>query len=104
MNSNPRSVTWDQAAAFRLARHHLAERAPARALFSVAGDMTGAQAQLVSAAQLSLWSRVRDLEIAHIEKALHARTLVKASCMRRTLFLVPARELAVFVRGSARRA
>ena len=66
--------------------------------------MAGAQAQLLSAAQISLWSRVRDLQIAHIEEALSKRILVKASCMRRTLFLVPSRDLAIFVRGSARRA
>jgi len=66
--------------------------------------MGGAQAQLLSAAQISLWSRVRNLEIAHVEEALSKRSLVKASCMRRTLFLVPAKHLAVFVRGTARRA
>jgi hypothetical protein len=66
--------------------------------------MIGAQAQLLSAAQTSLWSRVRDLQVAHIEAALRKRTLVKAACMRRTLFLVPAKDLAIFVRGSARRA
>ena len=98
------SVTWNQVAAFRLARHHLSERAPTKALISVAGDMTGAQAQLLSAAQISLWSRVRDLRIAHVEEALNERVLVKASCMRRTLFLAPAKDLAIFVRGSARRA
>jgi hypothetical protein len=97
-------VTGSQVAAFRLARHHLLERAPLQTLLSVAGDMSGAQAQLLSAAQLSLWSRVRDLHIADIEKAMSRRTLVKASCMRQTLFLVPSKELAVFVRGSARRA
>ena len=100
----PLSVTWDQAAAFRLARHHLLERAPARSLVTVAGDMTGAQAQLLSAAQISFWARVRDLEIAHVREALDKRRLVKASCMQRTLFLVPSRDLAVFVRGTARRA
>jgi hypothetical protein len=71
---------------------------------SVAGDMAGAQAQLLSAAQLSLWSRVRDLQVAHVEEALNERRLVKAACMRRTLFLVPSEHLAIFVRGSARRA
>ena len=80
------------------------ERAPKKALLSVAGDMTGAQAQLPSAAQLSLWARVRDLQVADLEKALDQRTLVKAACMRRTLFLVPSKELAIFVRGTARRA
>lgn len=100
----PLSVTWSQVAAFRLARHHLLERAALNDLVSIAGDITGAQAQLLSAAQISLWSRVRDLQIAHIEKALNNRSLVKASCMRRTLFLVPSKDLAIFVRGSARRA
>jgi hypothetical protein len=66
--------------------------------------MAGVQAQLLPAAQISLWARVRDLRIAHIEGALGERTLVRASCMRRTLFLVPAEHLAIFVRGTARRA
>jgi hypothetical protein len=100
----PFSVTWNQVAAFRLWRHHLSQRAPAKDLISVAGDMAGAQAQLLSAAQISLWSRIRDLRIAHIEEALSDRALVKAACMRQTQFLVPSEHLAVFVRGSARRA
>ena len=98
------SVTWNQVAAFRLARHHLSERAPTKALPSVVGDMAGTQAQLLSAAQISLWSRVRDLQVTQVEEALRDRSLVKASCMRRTLFLVPSKDLAVFVRGTARRA
>jgi hypothetical protein len=64
--------------------------------------MAGAQAQLLSAAQISLGARVRDLQVKEVEDAVNKRKLVKASCMRRTLFLVPARHLAVFVRGSAR--
>jgi DNA glycosylase AlkZ-like len=98
------SVTWKQVTAFRLARHHLSERAPNRTLLSVLRDMGGAQAQLLSAAQISLWSRVRDLQPANIEEAFEKRRLVKASCMRRTLFLVPSDHLAVFVRGTAGRA
>ena len=97
-------VTWDQVASFRLSRHYLAQRAPAYDLISTVYDIAGAQAQLFSAAQISLWARVQDLRITHIEKALEERSLVKAACMRRTLFLVPAGHLAVFVRGSARRA
>jgi len=100
----PFSVTWKQVAAFRLSRHHLSQRAPTKALVSVVRDMAGAQAQLLSAAQISLWPRVRDLRIAHVEEALSERLLVKASCMRRTLFLVPSQDLAIFVRGTARRA
>jgi uncharacterized protein YcaQ len=66
--------------------------------------MGGAQAQLLPASQISLWSRVRDIQITDVEEAMAERKLVKAACMRRTLFLVPSRDLAIFVRGSARRA
>ena len=100
---SPLSVTWKQVAAFRLARHHLLERASRKALLSVVRDMGGAQAQLLSAAQISLWSRICDLQIADVEKALRKRTLVKASCMRRTLFLIPSKDLSAFVRGTAGR-
>lgn len=100
----PHSLTWNQVTAFRLSRHHLLQRAPADALTSVARDMTGAQAQLLSAAQISLSSRVRDIRLTDVEDALRRRTLVRAACMRRTLFIVPAQDLATFVRGSARRA
>ena len=97
------SVTWNQVAAFRLWRHHLLQRAPKKALLSVVRDMGGAQAQLLSAAQISLWSRIRGLRIANVEEALSARTLVKASCMRCTLFLVPSADLAIFALGTTQR-
>ena len=97
-------VTWSQVAAFRMTHHHLRERAPVKDLVTVVGDMAGAQAQLLSAAQTSIWSRVRDLQIAHVEAAMKKRALVKAACMRRTLFLVPGRDLSIFVRGTSRRA
>jgi hypothetical protein len=100
----PFLMTWNQVAAFRLSRHHLLERAPAKDLLSVVRDMAGVQAQLLSAAQISLWSRVQNLQVAHIEEMFGERTLVKTPCMRQTLFLVPSEHLAVFVRGSARRA
>jgi hypothetical protein len=80
------------------------ERASAKDIASVAYDMTGAQAQLLSAAQISLGSRMQDLRLEDVEKAMDRKVLVKASCMRRTLFLVPAKHLAVFIRGTARRA
>lgn len=98
------SITWDQVAAFRLVRHHLLERAPSKNYLSVASDMGGAQAQIVSAAQISLSSRIQNLQIAHIEKAVADRKLVKASCMRCTLFLAPSDELEVFSLGAASRA
>jgi hypothetical protein len=98
------SVTLGQVAAFRLGRHHLARRAPKEALVSVARDMAGAQAQLLSAAQISLSARTLDLSVADVDAALEERRLVKVGCMRRTLYVVPADLVAVVVRGTARRA
>lgn len=104
MTRAPVPVTWDQVAAFRLSRHHLAKRAPARALVSVLGAMAGAQAQVVSAAQISLWARVDGLRVEDVQTALRDRALVKAWCMRRTLHFLPSQDLGIFIRGSARRA
>jgi hypothetical protein len=97
-------VTNDQVAAFRLGRHHLARRAPREALVSVVGDMVGAQAQVLSAAQIALATRTADLTLADVDAAVAERRLVKVGCMRRTLYLVPSSVVAVFVRGTARRA
>src|SRR5688572_18557525 len=97
-------VSPGQVAAFRLSRQHLATRAPASDLVRVAGDMAGAQAQVLSAAQMSLWARTADVAVADIEKALwQDRTLLKAWCMRGSLHLIPSDDFAVFVRGCARR-
>src|SRR2546427_6823680 len=60
----------DQVSAFRLSRHHLVKRASASALAQVAGDMAGVQAQLLSAAQISLWARTRGLSVDDVENAL----------------------------------
>ena len=97
-------VTLPQVSAFRLSRHHLARRAPASALTTVVGDMGGAQAQVLSAAQVSIWSRVRASRIQDLDAAIwKERSLVRAWGMRRTMFLFPSEELALYVRGTYRR-
>src|SRR3989441_7166983 len=98
-------VSADQVAAFRLSRHHLVIPAPKAALARVAGDMCGAQAQIMAAAQLSLRARVRGLRPEDVEKALwRDPTLAKGWCMRGASHLVPSGELALFARGSTGRA
>ncbi len=98
-------VTAEQVAAFRLSRHHLSKRAPAKELARVAGDMAGAQAQIMSAAQISLWARTRGLRASDVEEALWVdRTLVKMWCLRGTVHIVPSADHALFVRGCTRRA
>ncbi len=98
-------VTWKQVAAFRLARHHLTRRAPSSALTSIPGEICGAQAQLLLAGLMSIWARVRGVKLTDLEAALwRERSLAKAWCMRRTMFILPSDELSIFVRGSALRA
>ncbi len=101
----PALVSWKQVAAFRLSRHHLTSREPVNAMSSVLADMGGAQAQVLSAGQISLWSRVRGVRVRDVDSALWKdHSLVKAWAMRRTMFLLPSDELATFVRGTTRRA
>src|SRR2546426_9184013 len=98
-------VSEAQVAAFRLARHHLATPAPKASIARVVGDMGGAQAQIMSAAALSLRARIRGLRPEDVEKALwRERTLAKVWCMRGTVHLVPAHDMAVFARGCVGRA
>ncbi len=98
------NVSWKRVEAFRLSRHHLSKRAPLSALTSVAGNIAGAQAQVLSAAQLSIWARIKGAILRDLDSAIwEDHSLVKAWCMRGTLFLLPSDELAVFARGSNRK-
>jgi uncharacterized protein YcaQ len=70
----------------------------------VLADIAGAQAQMLSAAQISIWARAKIAKIQDLDQAIWKhRALVRAWCMRRTMFLLPADQLAIFVRGTARR-
>ncbi len=98
------TVSAEQAIAFRLGRQHLLSRVGGASLERVLGEINGAQAQLLPAARLALWSRVRELDPAEIDRRLwRRRSLLRAWCMRRTLHLLPARDGAIYGRGSARR-
>ena len=89
-------LSWPQVHAFRLQRHHLATRAPARSLAKVAGDIGGAQAQLMSAAELQLGVRSK-ATVEGVRKALWKdKSLVKTWLMRGTLHLVPSTDLPLY--------
>ena len=67
--------------------------------------MGGAQAQVLLAGQMAFWPRVKGSTIREVGSALWKdHVLVKAWAMRRTLFLLPSTDMAVFVRGTTRRA
>jgi len=91
-------ITTRQAIAFRLARHHLDSRAPARNLVTVASDVCGIQAQLMSAAYIALWARIEHLSSEAIEDSIaRKRTLVKTWAMRGTVHLLATTDLMVYL-------
>src|SRR5205809_2529375 len=90
-------VEWSQVAAFRLRRHHLAGKNQA-GLADVTRDVCGVQAQVMSAAEIALWTRNHALAAAAIQSALWKdRTLVKTSCMRGTLHLLAAADFPIYI-------
>ena len=96
------SIKASQLAAFRLERHHLNKlhkgKPTSLALAEVTGDVCGIQAQVLSAAELALSARVWGIVRADVHAALWKdRTLVRASCMRQTLHLLPSSEFDLFV-------
>ena len=98
-----RALTSAQVAGWRIARHHLVERAPRRRLASVASEICGVQAQVMSSAEQALWTRV-DASPEDVQEALwQKRTLVKTWAMRGALHLLAAEDWPVFAGAGATR-
>ena len=94
------TLTWAQVGAWRMARHHLHERAPRADLLDVVSDVCGLHAQLMSSAELTAWARVADLEPGAVATALaEDRTLVKSWAMRGTLHLLRSSEYGLWLGG-----
>jgi hypothetical protein len=91
-------LSWKQALTWRMARHHLVDRASPPDLVRVVRGICGLHAQLMSSAELSLWARIDGLERATVHEAVwQRRALVKLWAMRGTLHLLPAAELGVWL-------
>jgi hypothetical protein len=89
-------LSWQQVHAFRLARHHLTERAPKQELERVVRDICGVQAQVMSAAELQVAVRV-NCTVEDVRAALWKdKKLVKTWLMRGTLHLVPSKDLPLY--------
>ena len=85
-----------------LLRQSLLQRAaedPATAIHRLAG----LQVQYANSPYIALWSRLRDFAIDHLERALEQRTVVKATAIRNTLYLVAAEDFPAFSRLRAAR-
>ncbi len=91
------SVTPSQIAAFRLSRHHLLHQVSPDPV-TVCRDVGGIQAQLMVAAEMSLWARNHEISRAQIQDALwQERSLIKTASLRGTLHLIPADQFSVYV-------
>lgn len=87
----------DQVAAFRMSRHHLSGDSRS-SLVSVCRDVGGIQAQVMSAAELALWTRRRSTRRGEVQAALwQHRDLVKTTSLRMTLHLIPARDFRMYI-------
>lgn len=101
-SSTTLELAWPQVHAFRLQRHHLDGRAPKKDLARVVGDIGGAQAQVMSAAELQIAVRAR-CTVADVRDALWKdRSLVKTWLMRGTLHVTRSADLPVFVGAMGR--
>jgi len=96
-------LSWPQVHAFRLQRHHLARRASLKEMASAVGAIGGAQAQLMSAAELQIAVRV-DCKVTDVRNALWTdKTLVKTWLMRGTLHLARAADLPLYTAAMGKR-
>ena len=94
------SCTAAQAAAFRLERHHLGRRVEIgrSTVVDAVRDSAGIQAQVMSAAELAVWTRRGAATRDEIRTALwERRDVVRTSAMRLTLHLIPAQDLSTVI-------
>jgi hypothetical protein len=91
-------ISAEQALAWRLHRHGLAERSPTWDPAAVAGRLCGLHAQVMASAELSVVARRDGLPRTAVADALwRDRTLVKLWAARGTLHLLPAAELGMWL-------
>lgn len=93
-----KALKWQQVHSWRLSQHGLSPRLNSRDVVEVARRTAGLQAQVMSAAELALCTRVEGLSAQDIKSALwQERTLVKTWAMRGTLHVLAASDLPLYV-------
>jgi uncharacterized protein YcaQ len=86
--------------AWRVQQHRLDERVPKRKVLEVVAGIGGLHAQLMSSAELSLWTRIEGLKRDDVQKWLwRDRRLVKTWAMRGTLHLLSSKEYQLWQAG-----
>lgn len=93
-----KALTWSQAHAWRMLQHGLFPRLKERNTVEAVRRTGGIQAQVMSAAELALCTRVEGLSSQDVRAALwDNRTLIKTWAMRGTLHLLSVQELPLYV-------
>jgi hypothetical protein len=93
-----KSLTWQQVNAWRLSQHCLSPRLKRQDYVEAVERTAGIQAQIMSAAELAICTRVDGITPGDVQAALwHDRTLVKTWAMRGTLHLLSANDLPLYV-------
>src|SRR5215510_7293544 len=92
------SLTWEQVYAWRLEQQYLLPRLDRRNFIGAVERVLGVQAQVMSAAELSIGARVDGLKRVDVQRALwQDRTLVKTWAMRGTIHLLASEDLPLVV-------
>jgi hypothetical protein len=91
-------LKWQQVHSWRLAQHGLAPRFSSQDFAQAVTRTAGIQAQVLSAAELALCTRVEELSPHDVQSALwRDHTLVRTWAMRATLHVLSAKELPLYV-------
>lgn len=92
------ALKWSQVHSWRLSQHGLTPRLNSRDAVQAVTRTAGIQAQVLSAAELALCTRVEGLSPQDVRAALwQDHTLVRTWAMRGTLHLLPAKDLSLYV-------
>lgn len=92
------TLKWHQVHAWRLSQHGLAPRLNREDFVKIVTRTGGIQAQVMSAAELALFTRVEGLSPQDVRTALwQDRALIKTWAMRGTLHLLSANELPLYI-------
>lgn len=92
------ALKWHQVHAWRLSQHGLSPRFSSQDFVQAVTRTGGIQAQVISAAELAVCTRVEGFSLYDVKTALwQDHTLVRTWAMRGTLHLLSARELPLYI-------
>jgi hypothetical protein len=94
----PRAFPIQQVNAYLAHKQHLLSGSRGEDVLQVTRDIVALHASSATSPYLSLWARMPDFHLEHLEDALYERRLLaKVLCMRVTVHAVPADEVALFM-------